>query len=251
MALVTFENVDKEYRLRRESYTALSSEMNQWIKRARQAFSGGSYQQEKFYALRDVSFSIESGESVGIVGSNGAGKTTLLRLIANVTKPTRGKIKKTGRIAPLIEVGAGFHPELTGRENVFLNGVILGMSKQEIAKKFDEIVAFSELEKFIDSPIKQYSSGMYVRLGFSVAIHSNFDILLADEILAVGDQHFREKCHAKFEEIKKMQKTLILISHSSDLLKKHCKRGLFIQSGKLLMDDSIEKVCSAYANFQK
>jgi len=246
MALITFENVDKEYRLRRENYAALSSEMNKWITHAWEMFNGTSHHDEKFYALQNVSFEINSGESVGIIGPNGAGKTTLLKLIANVTKPTRGKVSVSARIAPLIEVGAGFHPELTGRENIYLNGVILGMSKREIVKKFDEIVAFSELEKFIDSPIKQYSSGMYVRLGFSVAVHSNFDTLLADEILAVGDHHFQEKCHAKFEEIKKSKKTLILISHSADLLKKHCKRGLLIQSGKLMADGSIDKVCSQY-----
>lgn len=243
MALVTIEHVDKEYRLKHSRYTALSSEMSRWIRSAWSIFAGNSLSEEKFFALQDVSFSIEPGESVGIVGPNGAGKTTILRLIANITKPTRGRVAVRGRIAPLIEVGAGFHPELSGRENVFLNGVILGMSKREVARKLDEIVAFSELEKFIDTPIKQYSSGMHVRLGFSVAAHSNFDILLADEILAVGDQRFQSKCHAKFEEIKKSGKTLILISHSADLLKKHCKRGLLILSGKLDQDGPIDQVC--------
>ncbi len=251
MAVITFDHVDKEYRLRRENFSALSTSMNRWIDRAWKTLLGNPVRDERFFALRDVSFAVQPGESVGILGPNGAGKTTVLKLIANVTKPTRGKVLAAARIAPLIEVGAGFHPELTGRENVFLNGVILGMSKQEITQKIDEIVAFSELEQFIDSPIKQYSSGMYVRLGFSVAIHSNFDILLADEILAVGDQHFQSKCHAKFEEIKKSGRTLILISHSAEQLKKHCKRGLLIQNGKLVMDNSIETTCAAYANFQK
>lgn len=244
MAIISFNQVTKEYQLHKSRYRALSSELPALVK---SALRGNLAPDEPFYALRDVSFEIQSGESIGILGPNGAGKTTVLRLIANVTKPTRGSIKVQGRIAPLLEVGAGFHPELTGRENVFLNGVILGMSKLEIARKFDGIVAFSELEKFIDCPIKQYSSGMYTRLGFSVAIHSDFDILLADEILAVGDQRFKEKCSSKFDQMKKDKKTLILVSHSLEHLKKYCVRGILIQNGGVVLDDAIDKVCGKVA----
>lgn len=246
-AMISFEHVTKEYRLRREFYRAISSEFGRFLKSGFGFFSPSHISKEHFFALQDVSFSIKQGESVGIIGANGAGKTTILRLIANITKPTSGKVTVQGRIAPLIEIGAGFHPELTGRENVYLNGVILGMSKSEVARKFDEIVAFSELEKFIDVPIKQYSSGMYVRLGFSVAVHSDFDILLADEVLAVGDQHFQTKCFSKFEEIKRRQKTVILVSHSLEQLKRHCARGILIKSGRIVSDGDIQQVCQAYS----
>lgn len=246
MNAITFRHVTKRYQMHRNTFRSLSKEFEGWIQSASRVLTGQVNPPEYFFALRDVDFSIRQGESVGIIGANGAGKTTILRLIANITKPTSGKITVSGRVAPLIELGAGFHPELTGRENVFLNGVILGMSKLEISRKFDEIVVFSELEKFIDSPIKQYSSGMYLRLGFSVAIHSNFDILLADEILAVGDQSFKSKCFVKFEEIKKTEKTLIFVSHSIDQLKKHCARGLWFSDGSLKMDGDIASVCHQY-----
>ncbi|PIW64353.1 MAG: ABC transporter ATP-binding protein, partial [Candidatus Omnitrophica bacterium CG12_big_fil_rev_8_21_14_0_65_45_16] len=156
-----------------------------------------------------------------------------------------------GQIAPLLEVGAGFHPELTGRENIFLNGVILGMSKHDIRKCFDQIVTFAELDKFIDSPVKLYSSGMYIRLGFSVAVHSNFDILLADEIFAVGDYRFRMKCLDKFGLLKKQGKTIVLISHSLEQLQKHCQRGILIRRGKIVIDAEIEQVCNQYQNMEQ
>ncbi len=246
MDAVAFERVTKKYQMQRETFRALSTEFNRWLKMGWRLLTGNSMTTQYFFALQDVSFSIRQGESVGIIGPNGAGKTTILRLMANVTKPTTGKVGVAGRVAPLIEVGAGFHPELTGRENIFLNGAILGMSKKEIAGKLDEIIAFSELEEFIDSPIKQYSSGMYVRLGFSVAIHSDFDILLADEILAVGDEHFKSKCFSKFEELKRKQKTLIVVSHALEQVKKHCTRGILLAHGKVVLDDSIDRVCERY-----
>lgn len=249
MNIISFKNVSKKYSLHHENYRSLSNQFQNLFRNTVQFLTGQLPDHEPFYVLRDINFEVRPGEFVGIIGSNGAGKTTLLRLIANVTKPTIGKINVLGHVAPLISVGAGFHPELTGRENVYLNGVILGMSKHEINQRFDEIVAFSELEKFIDAPIKQYSSGMYVRLGFSVAMHSNFDILLADEILAVGDERFQEKCFLKFDEIKKKQKTLIFVSHNLDQIKKHCERGIFLENGQIISDDKIETVCSRYQAF--
>ena len=249
MNIITFQNVTKEYKLRREAYRSISSEFNQFLRTGFGKVLGHSRKEaDPFFALKNATFTITKGESVGIIGPNGAGKSTILRLIANVTKPDRGKIDVNSRIAPLLEVGAGFHPELTGRENVYLNGVILGMSKAEIAQKFDEIVSFSELEQFIDSPIKQYSSGMYMRLGFSVAIHSNFDVLIADEILAVGDQRFQQKCLSKFDEFKERGQGLIFVSHSLDLLKKHCQRGILIHGGQILYDGPIESACAKYQN---
>ena len=245
MNVVSFANIAKAYHLRHHRHSSLSLQFNQLLKNFGQDSNWDN--QDFFYALKNVSFDIVQGESIAVMGSNGAGKTTILKLISNITKPTSGHLQVHGRIAPLIELGAGFHPELTGRENVFLNAVILGMTKRDIVKRFDEIVSFAELEKFIDSPIKQYSSGMYIRLGFSVAIHSNFDILLADEILAVGDLHFQKKCFDKFQEIRKEKKTLILISHSPELVQKHCSRGLLLKDGGLIADSSIQEICRQYS----
>jgi len=187
-----------------------------------------------FYALREVSFSVARGETVGIIGRNGSGKSTALKLIAGVTAPSEGEIDVFGRISPLIELGAGFHPDLTGRENVFLNGSILGMSSREIRARFDEIISFAELWDFVDTPVKRYSSGMYMRLGFSVAVHSHPDILLVDEVLAVGDEPFQEKCLAKMHEFQGNGVTIILVSHSMQLIQDFCQRALLLHGGHLM-----------------
>lgn len=201
---------------------------------------------EKVHALKDITFSINKGESVGIIGRNGAGKSTLLKLIANVSQPTKGKVSISGRVAPLIELGAGFHPELTGNENVILNGVILGMKESEIEKKLPEIIDFAEIPDFMDVPIKYYSSGMYLRLAFSVAIFTNPDILLMDEILSVGDGRFQRKCMKKMQEFKKNDVTMILVSHSADQVKSFCDRVLYLKDGKLEFDGNVDDGLELY-----
>lgn len=205
-----------------------------------------SVKQEDFWAIRNVSFEIKKGESVGIIGLNGSGKSTLLKLISGVLVPTKGKITVEGKISPLIELGAGFHPELTGRENIYLNGTILGLSKREINRKFDKIVNFSELSDFIDTPVKHYSSGMYMRLGFSIAVHVEPDILLIDEILTVGDIAFQKKCLKKMKEFHEKGVTIIIISHSTELIKVLCEKAILINHGKFLATGSIEKVIDKY-----
>jgi lipopolysaccharide transport system ATP-binding protein len=204
--------------------------------------------EEEFWALKELSFDIQAGESVGLIGPNGAGKSTLLKLLSNVTRPTVGSLRVNGRLGALIEVGAGFHPELTGRENVFLNGSILGLKKKEIQRRFDEIVAFAELEKFIDTPVKRYSSGMYVRLGFSVAAHIDPEIFLIDEILAVGDISFQRKCFARVKRVKDTGKTFILVSHNMLHIENICERVLYISSGRLVADGKPSEVIPLYLN---
>lgn len=201
------------------------------------ALFSGKKTREWFWALKDIDITIKPGETVGIMGPNGSGKSTLLKLIAGVSRPTEGKIETAGRVAPLIELAAGFHPELTGRENVFLNGIILGMSRKEVEAKFKEIVDFAELWDFIDSPVKHYSSGMYVRLAFSVAVHTDPDILLLDEILAVGDVKFQAKCFAKIKDFKKKDVTIILVSHDAKQVKSFCERVITIDHSKLVSDE--------------
>lgn len=201
-----------------------------------------------FWALRHVSLEILPGDTLGVLGPNGSGKSTLLKLIAGVSKPTEGSIEVRGTLAPLIELGAGFHPELTGRENVYLNGIILGMKRSEVEQRFQEIVEFAELWDFIDEPIKHYSSGMYLRLAFSVAIHTHPDILLVDEIFAVGDAKFRRKCMKKWEELKSQGVISIFISHDVELIKKFCNRAAFLQDGSLQV---FENVAEAIAQYEK
>ena len=204
--------------------------------------------EEDFWALNDVNFQIKKGEVVGIIGANGSGKSTILKMIAGVLTPTRGRVEVKGRIGPLIELGAGFHPELTGRENIYLNGTVLGLTKKEIDEKFNSIVEFSGIEEFIDTPVKHYSSGMYVRLGFSIAIHVEPEILLVDEILAVGDMAFQKKCLDKIKEFENQGVTIILISHSLELVKSVCERLVLIQHGKIIQSGSVEKIISKYIN---
>lgn len=191
----------------------------------------GKKTREWFWALKDINLEIKPGETVGIMGPNGSGKSTLLKLIAGVSRPTKGSVGTAGRVAPLIELGAGFHPELTGRENVYLNGIILGMSRREVTAKFSEIVDFAELWDFIDSPIKHYSTGMYLRLAFSVAIHTDPDILLLDEILAVGDEKFQEKCLKKINQYIKRGTTMLFVSHDLKLVNRICSRTIVLQKG--------------------
>ena len=201
---------------------------------------------EIFTALSDVSFSVRAGQTVGIIGRNGSGKSTALKLIAGITKPTTGTVAVQGRISALIELGAGFHPEISGRENVFINGIMLGLSKREIQRRFDEIVEFAELEEFIDAPVKTYSSGMYMRLGFSVAIHVDPDVLLVDEVLAVGDAGFTHRCLDKFAEFKRRGKTILIVTHSLGLVEQLCDQVVLLEAGKKTADGDPKRVVGAY-----
>ena len=202
--------------------------------------------EETFWALKDVSLEVKEGEVLGLIGRNGAGKTTLLKILSRITKPTTGWAEIHGRVGSLLEVGTGFHPELTGRENAFLSGAILGMPKSEIERKFDEIVAFAELEKFIDTPVKHYSSGMYVRLAFAVAAHLEPEILLVDEVLAVGDINFQKKCLGKMGDVARTGRTVILVSHQLNQIRRLCPRVIWIDAGTARMDDNPHKVLAAY-----
>src|SRR6201981_1604599 len=203
-------------------------------------------QHETFWALRDVSLEVREGEVLGLIGRNGAGKTTLLKILSRITRPTEGWAEIHGRVGSLLEVGTGFHPELTGRENTFLSGAILGMSKSEIARKFDEIVAFAELEKFIDTPVKHYSSGMYVRLAFAVAAHLEPEILLVDEVLAVGDIKFQKKCLGKMGDVARDGKTIVLVSHQMNQIRKLCQRVAWIDAGAVRQSGPTAEVIGAY-----
>jgi len=201
---------------------------------------------EEFWALKDVSFEIKQGDRVGIIGRNGAGKSTLLKVLSRIVEPTKGSISIRGRVASLLEVGTGFHPELTGRENVYLNGAILGMGREEIKRKFDEIVAFAEVEKFLDTPVKRYSSGMYVRLAFSVAAHLEPEILIIDEVLAVGDAEFQKKCLGKMEEVGKEGRTVLFVSHNVATITQLCTKAIYMVKGKIDCIGGVNSVVSKY-----
>ena len=202
--------------------------------------------EETFPAVRDVSFRVRKGTTYGIIGRNGSGKSTMLKLVAGITKPTSGSVRVNGRISALIELGAGFHPEISGRENVFINGIMLGLSKREVARRFDEIVEFAELEDFIDAPVKTYSSGMYLRLGFAVAIHVDPDVLLVDEVLAVGDEGFTHKCLDKFAEFKRRGRTILLVTHALGLVERFCDEALWLDGGRLRALGDPKRVIDAY-----
>jgi lipopolysaccharide transport system ATP-binding protein len=202
--------------------------------------------EELIWALKDVSFDVQPGEVVGVIGRNGAGKSTLLKIMSRITEPTEGRIELHGRVASLLEVGTGFHPELTGRENIYLNGTILGMKKAEIDRKFDEIVAFSEIEKFLDTPVKHYSSGMYVRLAFAVAAHLDPEILLVDEVLAVGDAEFQRKCLGKMSEVARGGRTVLFVSHNMAAVQRLCGRCVLIQDGRVAADGKSAMVLDRY-----
>jgi len=233
--VIKVENTGKKYIIRhkRSGQTAGSG-----AARIVNTFRGQTA--EDFWALKDIGFEIRQGERVGIIGKNGAGKSTLLKLLSRITEPTEGRIELTGKISAMLEVGTGFNPELTGRENVYLNGAILGMAKAEIDEKFDRIVAFSEIGQFIDTPVKRYSSGMYVRLAFSVASHLDPDILIIDEVLAVGDQNFRQKCMDRMNEIAMGNKTILCVSHQMNVIRELCDRVLVLQNGRIVFDGETE-----------
>ena len=203
---------------------------------------------EDFWALRDVNLEIKQGEVVGIIGRNGAGKSTLLKILSRITEPTKGRIHLRGRVSSLLEVGTGFHPELTGRENIFLNGAILGMTRLEIKRKFDEIVAFAGLEKFLDTPVKRYSSGMYVRLAFAVAAHLEPEILIVDEVLAVGDGEFQKKCLDKMDNVGRSGRTILFVSHNIQAITRLCNRSILMAQGQIRMDGPSDQVANVYAN---
>ena len=242
MNAIELTNVTKVYRkyARRKQFATLKS-----------ALLKGSLIQdlqpdETFPALQGVSFSVPAGRTFAIIGRNGSGKSTALKLVAGITKPTTGSVKVRGRISALIELGAGFHPEISGRENVFINGIMLGLTKREIARRFDEIVEFAELQEFIDAPVKTYSSGMYMRLGFAVAIHVDPDVLLVDEVLAVGDAGFTHKCLDKFGEFKRRGKTILLVTHSLDLVERFCDEALWLDGGRVRGSGDPRRVVGAY-----
>src|SRR5688572_19345884 len=201
---------------------------------------------ETFQALRDVSFKVPKGCTYGVIGRNGSGKSTLLKCVAGITRPTEGEVKVDGRISALIELGAGFHPEISGRENIFINGIMLGLSKKEILRRFDEIVEFAEMQDFIDAPVKTYSSGMYMRLGFAVAVHVDPEVLLVDEVLAVGDQGFTHKCLDKFAEFRRRNKSILLVTHSLDLVEKFCDEAHWLDRGKTKGEGDPKRVVAAY-----
>lgn len=209
--------------------------------------SAAKQTREEFWALKDISFDIHQGEKVGIIGRNGAGKSTLLKILSRIVEPTTGRIGIKGRVASLLEVGTGFHPELTGRENIYLNGAILGMTRAEIARKFDEIVDFAEVERFLDTPVKRFSSGMYVRLAFAVAAHLEPEILLIDEVLAVGDALFQKKCLGKMEDVSKREgKTIFFVSHNMQAIRQFCSRAIVLHSGEITIDTDISTAIDYY-----
>ena len=210
--------------------------------------AGSQATREEFWALKDVSFEIKQGEAVGIIGRNGAGKSTLLKLLSRITEPTSGRIEIEGRVASLLEVGTGFHPELTGRENIFLNGAILGMARAEIKRKFDEIVAFAEIEKFLDTPVKRYSSGMYMRLAFAVAAHLESEILVIDEVLAVGDGAFQKKCLGKMDEVARHGRTVLFVSHQMGVVASLCGTGLLLDRGRVAATGDVRRIIDDYLN---
>lgn len=252
---IRIEHVSKEYRLGAIGGGTLRGDLQSWWARARGredpnskiGSDAGAHIGERFLALDDVSFEVKKGEALGIIGHNGAGKSTLLKLLSRVTAPTSGTISYNGRIASMLEVGTGFHPELTGRENVYMNGAILGMTKAEIDRKFDQIVAFAEMEKFIDTPVKRYSSGMYVKLAFAVAAHLDSEIMVMDEVLAVGDMKFQQKCLGKMGDAANSEgRTVLYVSHNMNTIRQLCTRCIVLDHGKLIFDGDVEQAIGVY-----
>ena len=261
--VINVENLGKKYTIghqtQRGGYISLREVLSRntlslWRK-TRDLIRGNAIVQgdtlEEVWALKDVNFEIRRGEVTGIIGRNGAGKSTLLKVLSRITEPSSGRATIKGRVSSLLEVGTGFHPELTGRENIYLNGSILGMSRKEIKSKFDEIVAFAEIEKFLDTPVKRYSSGMYVRLAFAVAAHLEPEILMVDEVLAVGDAEFQKKCLGKMGDVAQEGRTVLFVSHNMFSLQNLCKRGILLSSGQVEMDSDISTVVGKYLDFGK
>ena len=248
---IEFKNVSKSYSISRHKYRRITDDISLAFKKVLTK-EQRSLVDEKFYALKNVSFQVDGGMNLGIIGKNGAGKSTILKLISKITYPDSGNINVNGRIGAFIELGAGLHPELSGRENIYLYGAILGMKKREVDEKFRDIVKFSELEKFLDTPIKRYSSGMYARLGFSVVSFMNPDILLIDEVLAVGDKNFQEKCLIKMREFAMGEKSIVFVSHNLEAIKAICDRVILVDHGQLKADGKpkavIENYLAKYAN---
>jgi len=258
--LIRIENVSKRYRLGTINRGMLVKDLQSWWARKRgkedpHSVIGEHHERiekgSEFWALRDINFSISAGDTLSVIGRNGAGKSTLLKILSRTTSPTSGVIKTRGRISSLLEVGTGFHPELTGRENVFLNGAILGMSQKEVRRKFDEIVEFSEIAEFIDTPVKRYSSGMYVRLAFAVAAHLDPEVLIVDEVLAVGDANFQRKCIGKMGKVAKEGRTVILVSHSMVLVENLTKKCLWLHDGQMRMAGESGEVAAEYLKFSQ
>jgi len=250
---LSIQNLSKSFRIAhqragRPGYQTLHDELTTLPRRLINRLRGkGKSTSEIFWALKNISFDVKRGEVLGIIGSNGAGKSTLLKILNRITEPTTGGVDIYGRVGALLEVGTGFHPELTGRENIFLNGAILGMTRNEIQRKFDEIVAFAEVERFLDTPVKRYSSGMYVRLAFAVAAHLDPEILLIDEVLAVGDAEFQKKCLAKMEDIAANEgRTVIFVSHSMDAVRHLCSRCVLLRQGEIARSGNTSEVVTAY-----
>ena len=253
---IRVENLSKEYRIggKQDAYKTLrdtlthafSSPFRRASKLLRGQATGAAELDESIWALKEVSFEVKRGEVIGIIGRNGAGKSTLLKILSRITEPTTGKAQIFGRVGSLLEVGSGFHPELTGRENIYLNGAILGMSRHEIERKFDEMVAFAEVEKFIDTPVKHYSSGMYLRLAFAVAAHLEPEILMVDEVLAVGDADFQKKCLGKMEDVAQEGRTVLFVSHNMGAIAKLCDQAILLNEGQITTSGAINDVIAHY-----
>ncbi len=252
MAIISIENLSKRYWIQRSGLEdsfkeALSNKLKRlFFHPFQKNRPPASLEREEFWALSQVSFCIEEGDRIAFLGRNGAGKSTLLKILSRITEPTLGKVSIKGRVASLLEVGTGFHPDLTGRENIFLNGAIMGMSWKEIKNKFDEIVAFADIEPFLDTPLKRYSSGMFMRLGFAVAAHLESEILIVDEVLAVGDAQFQEKCLKKMDEIGKQSRTILFVSHNVNSVLALCNKGVFLEKGTVKALEPIEQCVSRY-----
>ena len=241
MRTITVDNVSKLYHLGERSANSLRDVVSGFFRR-----SGGDASKGELWALKNVSFEVEQGDTLGIIGRNGAGKSTLLKILSRITKPTRGTAEIRGRVGSLLEVGTGFHNELSGRENIFLNGAILGMRRAEIERRFDEIVAFSEVEQFLDTPVKHYSSGMYMRLAFSVAAHLEPEVLIVDEVLAVGDTSFQNKCLGKMDEVSRSGRTVLFVSHNLGSLAQICNKGLLLNKGEMVSHGDIRETVNDY-----
>lgn len=264
MTAIEFENISKQYRLGLVSTRTISHDLNRWwqmniLRREDPYLKIGDVndraskgESEYVWALKDINFKVEQGDVLGIIGKNGAGKSTLLKILSKVTSPTTGTIKARGRIASLLEVGTGFHPEMTGRENIYMNGAIMGMTKAEITRKLDEIVDFAGVERYIDTPVKRYSSGMTVRLGFAIAAHLEPEILVVDEVLAVGDAEFQKKAIGKMQDVSRSEgRTVLFVSHNMGAIRNLCKRGIVLDKGRVVFDGNANQAITNYVTSQK
>jgi lipopolysaccharide transport system ATP-binding protein len=267
LSVIKVENLSKQYRIgEREGYKTFREAIVNLVKAPFRRWNGFSLESEigsaelvvgrnpeseTIWALKDISFEVNQSEVVGIIGRNGAGKSTLLKILSKITEPTEGRVELRGRVGSLLEVGTGFHPELTGHENIYLYGAILGMDRWEVTRKFDEIVAFAEIEKFIDTPVKRYSSGMYTRLAFAVAAHLEPEILLVDEVLAVGDVVFQKKCLGKMDDVSKEGRTVLFVSHNMAAISNLCQKGILLDNGKIICQGNVNNVVNDYINLSK